>query len=70
MSDIPGINEDYPKRTRLMRIRVYVQADHKSESLRYVATAMLDGKHLHKVKKYGHTAVVLGGTGSWQTRKG
>ena len=53
-----------------MRIRVYVQADHKSESLRYVATAMLDGKHLHKVKKYGHTAVVLGGTGSWQTRKG
>ena len=30
-----------------MSIRVDVQLDHGSESLRWIATATLDGKHLH-----------------------
>ena len=36
-----------------MSIGVEVQMDHKSESVRYVATATLDGKRLHKVGEYG-----------------
>ena len=36
-----------------MSIRVDVQLDHGSESLRWIATATLDGKHLHEVGKYG-----------------
>ena len=38
-----------------MSIRVDVQLDHGSESLRYVATATLDGRHLHEVGKHGGT---------------
>ncbi len=36
-----------------MSIRVDVQMDLESASTRYVATATLDGKRLHKVGKYG-----------------
>ena len=36
-----------------MSIRIDVQVDHESESLRYVATATLDGKRLHEVGEYG-----------------
>ena len=36
-----------------MSIRVDVQLNHGSESTQYVATATLDGKHLHEVNKYG-----------------
>ena len=36
-----------------MSIRVEVQMDQGSESLRYVATAMLEGKRLHKIGKHG-----------------
>ena len=36
-----------------MSIRIDVQIDHGSESLKYVATATLDGKRLHEVGKYG-----------------
>ena len=36
-----------------MSIRIDVQVDHGSESLRYVATATQDGKPLHKIWKYG-----------------
>ena len=38
---------------RAMSIRVDVQMDHESESMRYVATATLDGKRLHEVGEYG-----------------
>ena len=34
-----------------MSIRIDVQMDHGSASIRYVATASLDGKHLHEVGK-------------------
>ena len=36
-----------------MSIRVDVQMDHESESMRYVATATLDGKCVHEVREYG-----------------
>ena len=36
-----------------MSIRIDVQMDHGSASIRYVATASLDGKHLQEVGKYG-----------------
>ena len=36
-----------------MSIRIYVQLDHKSESMRYVATAKKDGKRLHEIGEYG-----------------
>ena len=36
-----------------MSIRVDVQMDHESASMRFVATAKLDGKCLHKVEEYG-----------------
>ena len=35
-----------------MSIRVNVQTDQTSESWRYIATATLDGKCLHEVRKY------------------
>ena len=36
-----------------MSIRVDVQMDHESESMRYVAAATLDGKRLHEVGEHG-----------------
>ena len=36
-----------------MAIRVCIQMDHESASMRYVATATLDGERLHEVGKYG-----------------
>jgi hypothetical protein len=36
-----------------MSIRVDVQLDHGSESLRWIATATLDGKRLHEIGKHG-----------------
>ena len=36
-----------------MSIRVDVQLDHGSESLRWIATAKLDGKRLHEIGKHG-----------------
>ena len=36
-----------------MSIRIEVQLDHASESMRYLATATLLGKRLHQVGKYG-----------------
>ena len=36
-----------------MSIRVYVQLDHTSESMRFVARAEKDGALLHEVGKYG-----------------
>ena len=38
-----------------MIIRVYVQLDHKSESMRYIATATQDCKQLHQIGEYGGT---------------
>ena len=40
-----------------MSIRIDIQLDHGSESLRYVATATQDGKPLHDIGKYGSTEV-------------
>ena len=36
-----------------MSIRVDIQRDLECESLRFVATATLDGKRLHEVDEYG-----------------
>ena len=36
-----------------MSIRVEVQMDQGSESMRFVATARLDGKRLHEIGKHG-----------------
>ena len=36
-----------------MKPRICVQMDHQSESMRYVATATLNGKRLHEVDEYG-----------------
>ena len=36
-----------------MSIHVYVQLDHKSESMRYIATATQDCKRLHEIGEYG-----------------
>ena len=38
-----------------MSIRIDVQLDHRSESMRYIATATQDCKHLHQVGAYGGT---------------
>ena len=38
-----------------MSIRIDVQMEHASESMRFVATATLDGKRLHEVGKHGGT---------------
>ena len=35
-----------------MSIRVDIQTDHDCPSMRYVATATLDGKRLHEVDEY------------------
>ena len=40
-----------------MSIRVEVQLDHESESLRFVARATLEGEPLHEVGKHGGTEV-------------
>lgn len=34
-------------------VRIYIQMDHASESMRYVARAMLREKCLHETGKYG-----------------
>ena len=36
-----------------MSIRIEVQMDHQSKSMRYLATATLHGKRLHQVGEYG-----------------
>ena len=36
-----------------MSIRIEVQLDHQSASMRYLATATLLGKRLHKIGEYG-----------------
>ena len=36
-----------------MNIRIDVQMDHGEASMRYIATATLDGKHLYEVGEYG-----------------
>ena len=36
-----------------MQTRIYVQMDHASESMRYIATATRNGEVLHEIAKYG-----------------
>ena len=56
-----------------MSIRIEVQMDHQSESMRFVATATLHGKLLHEVGQYGGTEAcdkVLRKMAEWRQGQG
>ena len=53
-----------------MSIRIEVQLDHQSASMRYLATATLDGKHLHEVGQFGVPEDVLRKMTEWLQGQG
>ena len=50
---VPPDEKEESEEKEEMSIRIDVQLDHGSESLRYVATATQNGKFLHEIGKYG-----------------